>query len=88
MADRKVLEIRPTKVSQILKLKEPISHRTLSTREQIILLESSKVHGFVFPPWKSAPTSSEFESKLGMAPFLYVSCSRSMVILKKAGGRS
>lgn len=43
-----------------IKLQEPRSTRNLSTREQIILLESSKVHGFVFPPWREGPSDSEF----------------------------
>ncbi|KAL8738614.1 MAG: hypothetical protein Q9181_000610 [Wetmoreana brouardii] len=44
-----------------IKLKEPLSARPLSTREQIILLEASKLHGCRFPPWKSHPNASEFE---------------------------
>lgn len=55
-----------------LKLKEPISTRTLSTREQIILLEGSKLHGFTFWPWKSNPLPTEFELKPGENLFLYV----------------
>lgn len=54
------------------KLKEPISARTLSTREQIILLEGSKLHGFAFWPWKSDPLATEFELKPGENLFLYV----------------
>ncbi|KAA6416166.1 MAG: Cysteine ase [Lasallia pustulata] len=53
-----------------LKLKEPISTRTLSTREQIILLEGSKLHGFTFWPWKSNPLATEFEMKPGENLFL------------------
>ncbi|KAL8722395.1 MAG: hypothetical protein Q9225_001126 [Loekoesia sp. 1 TL-2023] len=44
-----------------VKLKEPASTRILSTREQIILLEASKLHGCRFPPWKNPPEASEFE---------------------------
>ncbi|KAI5301239.1 cysteine protease [Ascosphaera atra] len=47
--------------------KEPQSTRRLSKREQIILLESSKLHGFVFPPWTGDPEGQEFEAPLGGA---------------------
>jgi hypothetical protein len=42
-------------------LKEPVSSKKLSTREEIILLESAKLNKFVFPPWKETPDSKEFE---------------------------
>ncbi|KAF3399342.1 Calpain-like protease palB/RIM13 [Talaromyces pinophilus] len=42
-------------------LKEPISKRKLSTREEIILLESAKLNGCLFPPWKNDPNPQEFE---------------------------
>lgn len=42
-------------------LKEPVSKRKLSTREEIIVLESAKLNGFVFPPWNGAPDPQEFE---------------------------
>ncbi|KAL8798589.1 MAG: hypothetical protein Q9182_006542 [Xanthomendoza sp. 2 TL-2023] len=42
-------------------LKEPVPSRTLSTREQIILLESSRLHGCLFPPWRNPPETGEFE---------------------------
>lgn len=48
-----------------LELQEPRSTRNLSTREQIILLESSKLHGFVFPPWRERPSNSEFVLRPG-----------------------
>ncbi|MCJ1242892.1 cysteine protease [Trapelia coarctata] len=41
-------------------LKQPLSTRTLSTREQIILLQGSKLNGCVFPPWKASPAADEF----------------------------
>ncbi|WEW58744.1 cysteine protease [Emydomyces testavorans] len=41
--------------------REPVSTRTLSNREQIILLENSKLNGAVFPPWSAQPDSEEFE---------------------------
>lgn len=40
---------------------EPISKRNLSNREQIILLENSKLNGAVFPPWSALPEPEEFE---------------------------
>lgn len=43
-------------------LKEPVSKRKLSTREEIIILESAKLNGFLFPPWKENPESAEFDS--------------------------
>lgn len=43
------------------RVQAPISRRTLSRREEIILLESSKLHGFVFPQWISDPKDDEFE---------------------------
>jgi calpain-7 len=42
-------------------LKEPVSKRKLSTREEIIILESAKLNGFLFPPWNEAPDPQEFE---------------------------
>lgn len=54
------------------KLTEPLSSRQLSTREQIILLEGSKLNGFVFPPWKTRPDPGEFELRDGDHRFLYV----------------
>lgn len=42
---------------------EPTSKRKLSTREQIILLESAKLNDSVFPPWKGPPDPSEFQRK-------------------------
>jgi len=41
-------------------LKQPLSTRILSTREQIILLQDSKLNGFVFPPWQECPSAEEF----------------------------
>lgn len=51
---------------------EPLSSRELSTREQIILLEGSRLNGFVFPPWKGPPEPCEFELKDGQDRFMYV----------------
>lgn len=53
-------------------LKEPVSHRELTTREKIILLEGSKLHGWVFPPWKAAPEPAEFHLPVGEPRYMYV----------------
>lgn len=41
-------------------LKQPSSKRKLTTREEIILLQGSKLNGFLFPPWKADPVPEEF----------------------------
>ena len=46
---------------QTPKSEPPLSTRTLSTREKIILLEGSKLYGAVFPPWNTAPCVTDFE---------------------------
>lgn len=51
-------------------LKEPPSQRELSTREKIILLEASKLHGSRFPPWTFPPNSSHFERLDGQPYFM------------------
>ena len=38
----------------------PVPERDLSTREKIILLESSKLNGYIFPPW-IPPKASDFD---------------------------
>ncbi|RAH70742.1 calpain-like protease PalBory [Aspergillus aculeatinus CBS 121060] len=43
----------------------PRSVRKLTTREEIILLESAKLNHAIFPPWSSAPGFEEFERQLG-----------------------
>lgn len=53
-------------------LREPLSTRTLSTREQIIILEASKLHGCRFPPWVASPEASEFELGEAQSLFVYV----------------
>lgn len=40
---------------------KPRPERELTTREKIILLESSKLNGHIFPPWQCPPDSSDFE---------------------------
>lgn len=41
-------------------LKEPLSNRSFSKREQILLLQNSRLNGFAFPPWKAPPDPGEF----------------------------
>lgn len=53
-------------------LREPVPKRDLTTREQIILLQGSKLYGHVFPPWKAAPPESEFEFPDSSAYYEYV----------------
>ena len=48
-------------VKKDLTLKAPISERAISRKEELILLEGSKLHGFIFPPWTSDPDDSVFE---------------------------
>jgi hypothetical protein len=53
----------PSWTPKIIKelLKAPMSERAISRQEEIILLESSKLHGFIFPRWTSEPQDSVFE---------------------------
>lgn len=53
--------------------KVPLSTRPLSKGEQILLLKSSFLHGFKFPPWTVPPEPSEFALRDGEELFLYVS---------------
>ncbi len=50
-------------------LQEPQSTRILTTREKIILLESSKLHESVFPQWQAAPEASAFIDDTENSPF-------------------
>ncbi|RMZ87784.1 hypothetical protein DV736_g4984, partial [Chaetothyriales sp. CBS 134916] len=47
----------------------PVSARKLTTREQIIILEGSKLNGFVFKPWNKLPVKDEFELHDGQLLF-------------------
>lgn len=58
--------------TETIKLKEPKSNRALTTREQIILLEASRLHGCRFPPWKNTPDDIEFELDASKVMFMYV----------------
>lgn len=57
--------------TQIRRLKEPISTRKRSKREDILLLKSSVVNGFKFPPWDKNPSTAEFALD-GSTVFRYV----------------
>lgn len=48
----------PTKREPFTKI--PLSERELTKEEQLILLESSRLNGFVFPVWKSDPDDGTF----------------------------
>lgn len=51
-------------------LKQPTSKRRPTTREQIILLEGSKLNGFVFPPWRDDPGPEDFALEEGQKLFV------------------
>ncbi len=51
----------PPKENPKTSLKAPVSERTITRHEEIILLEGSKLHGFIFPQWKSDPDEFVFE---------------------------
>lgn len=61
--------------SATVEVTEPSQKRTLSTREQIILLKGSKLYGSLFPPWASPPSPLEFELPTEESPYMYV-CER------------
>lgn len=52
--------------------RSPVPRRRLTTREEIILLEGAKLHGFIFPPCNRPPDPDEFELKGGGQLFTYV----------------
>ncbi|KAI9646237.1 cysteine protease [Ciborinia camelliae] len=51
----------PIEVSAVFS-KAPVSERPLSKHEELILLEGSRLHGFIFPRWISEPDDSIFET--------------------------
>lgn len=61
-----------SKSNMAIRLTEPLPKRTLSTREQIVLLKGSKLYGSLFPPWASPPNPLEFELSTGESPYMYV----------------
>lgn len=62
----------PVSQPQAKALKAPVSERIPTTREEIILLEGSKLHGFVFPPWKAEPEAGIFQKSSDDDLFVYV----------------
>jgi calpain-7 len=46
----------------------PVSQRAITRAEEIILLEGSKLHGFIFPKWTSYPQDSVFEEATNGSP--------------------
>ncbi|KAJ9647307.1 cysteine protease [Coniosporium tulheliwenetii] len=56
----------PVRVKQLV---EPVSSGELSKAEKIILLKSSKLNGFTFPPWQGAPEPDEFALSQGAEAF-------------------
>ena len=47
----------------------PVSRRTLTTAEQIIVLKASYVNGGKYPPWQTNPTATDFELGPDGKPF-------------------
>ncbi|KAH9222893.1 hypothetical protein DL95DRAFT_354002 [Leptodontidium sp. 2 PMI_412] len=58
-----------TPVKKDISLKAPVSQRAISRREEVILLEGSKLHGFIFPPWSSDPDDAIFEEDFNGSPY-------------------
>ncbi|KAG4434197.1 hypothetical protein IFR05_010324 [Cadophora sp. M221] len=58
-----------TPVKKDICLKAPVSQRAISRREEVILLEGSKLHGFIFPPWSSDPDDAIFEEDFNGSPY-------------------
>lgn len=56
----------------------PQSTRSISKREEVILLEGSRLHGFLFPQWTLDPDDSVFNAMKKPAKYTYSShyCSR------------
>jgi calpain-7 len=52
-------------------LKGPVSSRVLTVKEKVILLEGSKLNGFIFPCWESDPDPEEFHLRNGEELFTY-----------------
>lgn len=72
--------VRPAEMSQ------PVSARKLTTRENIILLEGSKLNGSVFKPWTQIPSPTEFELHDGEEPYSESRLSLSKDQLKSFNG--
>ncbi|KAI9777932.1 MAG: cysteine protease [Geoglossum umbratile] len=52
-------------------MKVPISIRTFTTKEQLILLEGSKLNGFIFRRWELDPDPGDFHLRDGEDLFMY-----------------
>ncbi|KUJ12683.1 cysteine proteinase [Mollisia scopiformis] len=63
---------KSTKWSPKPKSRPPVleSKRSISKREEVILLESSRLHGFIFPQWKSDPDESIFVGETDAAKYI------------------
>jgi len=59
-------------VSKDVLLKAPLSRRQISRREEVILLEGSKLHGFKFPPWTNNPDNSLFDNPDETSFYTYI----------------
>jgi hypothetical protein len=55
-----------------ISLQPPVSQRAISKREEIILLEGSKLHGFIFPQWTSDPDDALFAGGDGQPSYMWV----------------
>ncbi|KAI6712220.1 hypothetical protein PZA11_002259 [Diplocarpon coronariae] len=56
-------------VKKDLVLKAPVSRRLVARKEELILLEGSKLHGFIFPPWTNEPADTLFEDGSDGSPY-------------------
>jgi len=68
----------PKAAKQVV-LKVPKSERAISKREEIILLEGSRLHGFIFPPWTADPEDSVFDTMINGSE--YYSCVQSITYM-------
>lgn len=63
------------KLQKQVNLKVPRSERAISKREEILLLEGSRLHGFIFPPWTTDPADSVFDEMInGTQYYTWVFC--------------
>lgn len=61
---------KPSSLVSRSRVDHPVSARKLTTRENIILLEGSKLNGALFKPWTASPSNSEFELQDRQPPFI------------------
>jgi len=62
--------------SKEFSLQPPVSQRAVSKREEIILLEGSKLHGFIFPQWTADPDDALFAGDDGQPAYTWVGFSK------------